>query len=119
MCRPDSCWSPPVCVNPLALPAARRFDLVWSRSIPGNPTGWGESTGAGEQVTSGEWASITGAALASSAAMLGALNASAAAPAWARAEAKAMAHGGQPAVDDLVALMHVRAKKWNGKPLDW
>ena len=119
MCRPDSCWSPPVCVNPLALPAARRFDLVWSRSIPGNPTGWGESTGTGEQVTSGEWASITGAALTSSAAMLGALNASAAAPAWARAEAKARAHGGQPAVDDLVALMWARAKRWNGKPLDW
>lgn len=119
MCRPDSCWSPPVVINPFALPAARRFDLVWSRSIPGNPTGWGESTGTGEHVTSAEWASITGAALTSEAAMLGALNASAAAPAWARAEGKCFAAGGQPAVDALVGLMRTRAIRWNGKPLDW
>lgn len=119
MCRPDSCVTPPVCINPTSLPAARRFDLVWSRSIVAHPTGWGESTGSGEHISAAEWDAITSAAVVSSAALLLAINASPAGPAWARAEAKALANGGQPALDQLVALMRQRYARWDGKPLDW
>jgi hypothetical protein len=119
MCRPDSCVTPPVCINPFALPPARRYDLTWSRSPSGHPTGWGESTGYLEHVTASDWSTITAAAVSSSTAMLAALNASPAGPAWARAEAKCLAQGGQPALDQLVSLMRQRYTRWDGKPLDW
>jgi hypothetical protein len=119
MCRPDSCVTPPVCITPFALPAARRFDLVWSRSIIGHATGWGESTGYLEHISAADWEAITAAAVVSSAAMLAALDASPAGPAWARAQAKCLAHGGQPALDQLVALMRQRYARWDGQPLDW